>query len=123
LEKILAYGPHILFGIGLWYLVNGILHDIFVLLSDHGKQYDRNLLRLLFDGHILIVGGAVLMIRFSDLKANYTFAWYITLRICLSMVVYCGMIWPFLKSVMTMLINIFGSALVILKLFQLNQNS
>lgn len=121
MEKILAYTPHILFGIGVWYLANGILHDIFILIGEHGKQYDRNLLRLLFDGHILIVGGAVLMICFTGLKAEHAFAYYISLVICLSMVVYCGMIWPFLKSVITMAISLAGTLLVILKLFQINR--
>jgi len=119
MEKILAYTPHILFCAGIWYLVNGILHDIFVLLSDHGKKYDRDLLRLLMDGHVLIIGGAILMICFNGLKAGHVFAWYVCLVICLSMVVYVGMIWPFLKSVMTGLISLVCSLLIIYKLIKL----
>ena len=119
MEKVLNYTPHILFGIGIWYLLNGILHDIFVLLSEHGKQYDRNLLRLLFDGHILMVGGIVLLLCFTGLKLDYAFAYYICLAICLSMIVYCGMIWPFLKSVVTISVSTIGVLLVILKLKEL----
>ena len=116
MEKLLNYTPNILFGIGIWYLVNGVLHDIFVLLGEHGKQYDRNLLRLLFDGHILIVGGVVTLLCFTGLKLNYAFAYYICLAICISMLVYCGMIWPFLKSMVTILLSSFGIFLIILKL-------
>ena len=119
MDKLLVYCPQILFGIGIWYLANGILHDVFVLLSEHGKQYDRNLLRLLFDGHILIVGGTVLMLCFNGLKAEYTFAYYVCLAICLSMMVYCAMIWPFLKSIVTIFLSTAGTVAIILKLIQL----
>jgi hypothetical protein len=116
LEKLIGYTPQILFGIGVWYALNGILHDIFVLLSDHGKKYDRDLLRLLMDGHVLIVGGAVLMICYSGLKNNYAVTYYVCLCICISMLVYCGMIWPFLKSVGTLVISLAGVVLTLLKL-------
>jgi len=33
--------------VGGWMVLNGILHDIFVLSSKHGKTYNRDLLRLL----------------------------------------------------------------------------
>ena len=26
--------------VGMWALLNGILHDIFILASEHGKKYD-----------------------------------------------------------------------------------
>src|SRR5437016_3088801 len=119
MDKITNYTPHILFGIGVWYALNGILHDIFVLRSEHGKKYDRDLLRLLMDGHVLIVGGVVLMICFSGLKLNYSFAYYTCGFICLSMLVYCAMIWPFLKSVVTILMSAAGLILSIVKLAQI----
>lgn len=117
MEKLLAYTPHMLFGAGAWYLINGILHDVFVLLSDHGKKYDRDLLRLLMDGHVLIVGGVIMMICFKGLEADTTFAYYVCLVITLSMLVYVAMIWPFLKSAMTGLISIICSILILCKLF------
>jgi hypothetical protein len=117
MEKLLAYTPHILFGAGAWYLINGILHDIFVLLSDHGKKYDRDLLRLLMDGHVLIVGGAILMICFSGLKTDSPLAHYVCLVITVSMLMYVGMIWPFLKSMITGLISLFCTFLILWKLF------
>ncbi len=45
----------------VWYFGNGILHDLFVLLRQKGK-YDRELLRLLMDGHVLILSGAVVFV-------------------------------------------------------------
>jgi hypothetical protein len=45
--------------IGGWMVLNGLLHEVFVLRSEHGKKYDRELLRLLMDGHILITCGAI----------------------------------------------------------------
>lgn len=41
----------------LWYFGNGMLHDVFVLIKHKGK-YDRELLRLLMDGHVLMLSGA-----------------------------------------------------------------
>jgi len=120
---MLNYAPQILFGIGVWYAINGLLHDIFILASEHGKKYDRDLLRLLMDGHVLMVGGIILLICYSGLKTNSTLAYYVCLTICISMVVYCGMIWPFLKSMVTTILSLTGTVLIILKLIAIsNQN-
>ena len=45
----------------VWYFGNGMLHDVFVLLNHRGK-YDRELLRLLTVGHILLLSGAVVFV-------------------------------------------------------------
>ena len=45
----------------LFYFGNGLLHDIFVL-KDHKGDYDRELLRLLMDGHVLMLSGAVMFV-------------------------------------------------------------
>lgn len=119
MDKLLNYTPHILFGIGIWYAVNGVLHDIFVLASEHGKKYDRDLLRLLMDGHVLIVGGIILMLSFGGLKLNYSFVYYMSAFICLSMLGYCAMIWPFLKSLVTTLLSLLGLILSIIKIIQI----
>ena len=97
--------------IGGWAVLNGILHDIFVLASEHGKKYDRDLLRLLMDGHILITCGAMQMISYQGLKTNETWAYYVSGTACISLLIYCGMIFPFLKSIVTILLN---AALLIL---------
>ena len=86
-------------------VINGILHDIGVLRSEHGKQYDRNLLRLLMDGHILITCGVMQMIAYSGLRENQPWAYYVCGTSCISLLIYCGMIFPFLKSYFTMLLN------------------
>src|SRR4051812_24529352 len=91
LSKVIIYLPYIVAGAGAWAVLNGILHDIFVLASDHGKQYDRNLLRLLMDGHILITCGIVQLLCFKGLQNEVSFAPYIALAVTLSLVIYCGM--------------------------------
>jgi len=43
----------------VWYFGNGILHSATVLIQYNGK-YDRELLHLLMNGHVLMLSGAVL---------------------------------------------------------------
>ena len=87
-------------------MLNGLLHDFFVLRSDHGKKYDRDLLRLLMDGHILITCGLMQMISSIGLKHGDTWAYYVAGLASISLLVYCGMIFPFLKSIGTIVLNI-----------------
>src|SRR4051812_26079974 len=91
--------------VGGWMVLNGILHDIAVLRSEHGKQYDRNLLRLLMDGHILLTCGAMQMISFIGLRSDEHWAYYVSGTACISMLIYCAMIFPFLKSLFTIVLN------------------
>jgi hypothetical protein len=103
--KLLSYLPWISLLVGGWAVVNGILHDVFVLASDHGKKYDRDLLRLLQDGHILITCGVMQMLAYKGLQANANWGYYVAGAACISMLIYCGMIFPFLKSIVTILLN------------------
>jgi hypothetical protein len=89
---------------GLWLLVNGILHDIFVLRSEHGREYNRDLLRLLMDGHILITCGIVLLFCYKGIVQHQPWAYWVAITVCGSILVYCVMIFPFLKSIVTTLI-------------------
>ena len=89
--------------VGAWMILQGVLHDIFVLRSEHGRQYDRNLLRLLMDGHILITCGVMQMIAAFALPASW--AYYVAIAASASLLNYCAMIYPFLKSVATMVMN------------------
>jgi len=89
------YLPVISLVVGGWAVLNGILHDIFVLASEHGKKYDRDLLRLLMDDHILITCGVMQMISYSGLESNETWTIYVSGTACVSLLVYCGMIFPF----------------------------
>jgi hypothetical protein len=91
--------------VGAWAIINGVLHDIFVLRSEHGKVYDRNLLRLLMDGHILITCGAVQMLASIGIEEHAHWAYYMAGIAGISLLVYCAMIWPFLKSLATITIN------------------
>jgi hypothetical protein len=98
-----------------WYFVNGILHDIFVI-KNHKGPYDRELLRLLMDGHVLILSGAVLGVCYLMMLNKIQCGSLIAIIIAAGMLVYCLMIWPFLKSVVT----IFISVMVILVAIRLN---
>jgi hypothetical protein len=114
MKPLLNYIPIISLCIGAWMILNGILHDIFVLISDHGKKYDRDLLRLLMDGHVLITCGVLQMLAYTGLKNGGHLAYYIVAVACISMLIYCGMIWPFLKSVFTILLNLILLILLII---------
>ena len=85
-------------------MVNGILHDIFVLIR-HKTGYDRELLRLLMDGHVLITCGIIQMIAYKGLGTNQEWAYWVAGVATISLLVYCGMIFPFLKSMVTILLN------------------
>jgi len=99
------YLPLITLCVGGWAVVNGILHDVFVLLSEHGKKYDRDLLRLLMDGHILITCGVMQIVAYMGLRSHENWAYYVSGIACISLLVYCAMIFPFLKSIFTILLN------------------
>ncbi|MCX6183373.1 MAG: hypothetical protein NT150_15775 [Bacteroidetes bacterium] len=98
MEKVLQYLPHFIVGLGVWTALNGVLHEIFVLLSDHAKQYDRNLLRLLVDGLILMFAGTIMIFLFSGLKNGARIFFIIGLICSITMVIYCALIWPFLPA-------------------------
>jgi hypothetical protein len=91
---------------GGWLLVNGLLHDIFILVSEKGKTYDRELLRLLMDGHILITCGAIILFCAKGINAGQQLAMVVSLVAAVSILIYCGMIFPFLKSIGTIVITL-----------------
>ncbi|MGZ3885280.1 MAG: hypothetical protein ACXVPQ_07765 [Bacteroidia bacterium] len=88
----------------IWYTANGILHDVFVIIN-HKGGYNRDLLRLLMDGHVLVFSGLVLFVCYWMLLQKIPYAALIAAIIALSLLVYCGMIWPFLKSMVTVVIS------------------
>ena len=89
----------------IWYFVNGILHDIFVLRR-HKEKYDRGLLRLLMDGHVLILSGIIVFVCYFMLLDKIHYGAIISLIVAVGMLVYCAMIFPFLKSLVTLVISI-----------------
>jgi hypothetical protein len=116
--KVLAgWIPQIVLAAGIWTALNGLLHTIFVLAGEHSKQYDRDLLRLLTDGLLLTVSGLVLILCFWGLKQGSSSVLFIAITVCSGIVIYCCMIWPFLKSVGTLLIHTLTLVCLILALF------
>ncbi|MFL5728109.1 MAG: hypothetical protein ACJ75J_01365 [Cytophagaceae bacterium] len=103
MERLLNALPVIALGVGAWAILGGVLHDIFVLKP--GKPYDRDLLRLLMDGHILITCGVIQMLTYSKLQAGDEWGFYIAIAATISMIVYCFLIFPFLKSFGTIFMN------------------
>lgn len=90
----------------LWYFGNGILHSATVLIQHKGK-YDRELLRLLMDGHVLMLSGAVVFMCWLMMLSKIQCGGVISIIVAGFMIVYCLMIFPFLKSYITMAISIF----------------
>ncbi|MGI8952247.1 MAG: hypothetical protein ACR2FN_11780 [Chitinophagaceae bacterium] len=115
MKAIQNYLPLLSLFIGGWMVLNGILHDIFVLRSEPGIKYERDLLRLLMGGHILITCGVIQMIAYSGLKKGEHWAYYTAGVASISLLIYCAMIFPFLKSRFTIFLNI---ALLILLIIQ-----
>jgi|ERR1019366_773886 hypothetical protein len=89
----------------LWYFGSGVLHDIFVI-KNHKGIYDRELLRLLMDGHVLIVSGVILFVCYLMMLSKIQCGITIAIIIAIGMLIYCLMIFPFLKSYVTMAISI-----------------
>ncbi len=84
-------------------MLNGLLHDVFVL--GQKRKYDRDLLRLLLDGHILVTCGMVEILSYVGLRAHAAWGLAAAALGSASLLIYCLMIFPFLKSVATLLIN------------------
>lgn len=93
----------VLFAAG-WMFVNGVLHDIAVL-ARHKGPYDRDLLRLLMDGHVLMLSGAVLLVGFLMMQQRLSYGAVICIITSIFMLLYCALIFPFLKSLATPLIS------------------
>lgn len=89
---------------GLWALINGILHDIFVLRQ--GRPYERELIRLLIDGHILIFGGVFYLLCYNGIRNGEAWAFYISIAVSLFLLGYCALIFKMLPSVVTILVNL-----------------
>jgi glucose-6-phosphate-specific signal transduction histidine kinase len=102
----------------VWYFAAGLLHDIFII-KNHKGNYNRDLLRLLMDGHILMFSGLIAFISFLMLKNNILYANIILLTVAISMLAYCTLIFPFLKSFATIVLS---SALVICSVYSIASN-
>lgn len=81
----------------IFYFGNGILHDIFVL-KEYKGEYNREMLRLLMDGHVLMFSGAVMFMCYLMLLSKIQCGAVIAIIVASFMLLYCAMIFPFLKS-------------------------
>jgi hypothetical protein len=97
--------PYWLIGVGAWYLISGVLHDFFVI-KNHKGPYNRDLLRLLMDGHVLILSGLILFVCFLMVSNKIPYGALISSILAIAMLIYCGMIYPFLKSYFTMFLSL-----------------
>jgi hypothetical protein len=113
--RIINLLPVLSLCLGGWAVLNGVLHDVFILAQ--GRKYDRDLLRLLMDGHILITCGLVQMIAWKGMQQNQMYAFYMAGAASLSLLVYCGMIFPFLKSYGLIFLNLSFLMILIWKVF------
>jgi hypothetical protein len=116
MERLLNALPYIALGIGAWSVLGGVLHDIFVLKE--GKPYDRDLLRLMMDGHILITCGVIQMLTYSKLQSGDEWGVYIAIAATVSLIIYCFLIFPFLKSFGTIFMNAGFFGLLLMWLFK-----
>lgn len=89
---------------GIWTLGNGILHDLFVLRE--GKPFERELIRLLIDGHILIFSGILYLLCYKGIRAHDPLAFVISIATALFLLGYCGLIFKMLPSIATIIINV-----------------
>ena len=113
-----VFSIHWYLAVAIWYFVNGILHDIFVL-KGHKGGYDRELLRLLMDGHVLILSGLLLLISWLMLRQGLVWGALTGLTVGLGMIIYCVMIFPFLKSLVTMLLSLIICVISLVLYFKL----
>jgi hypothetical protein len=80
------------------------LHDIFILKS-HKGGYNRELLRLLMDGHVLLLSSALMFISWRLVRAGISDGAVLSIVVAVGMLLYCAMIFPFLKSFGTIAIT------------------
>lgn len=93
---------------GIWALGNGLLHDVFVLLQR--KPFDKELIRLLIDGHVLIFSGIFYLLCYQGVKDHQFLASMVCIVTAVFLLGYCALIFKMLPSIMTIMIN--GVALV-----------
>ncbi len=121
MKKILDYLPIFVLIIGGWAFVNGILHTIAVINKHISGGYSRELFRLLTIGQILIFSGLMQMLSYLLLRENNKTGLYMALLSSFSLLAFCLMAFPFLKSIVTISLEIFLIVLLAVKLFSIKQ--
>jgi hypothetical protein len=116
MERIISFLPWASLAVGCWAVLNGVLHDIFVLVQ--GRKYDRDLLRLLMDGHILITCGIMQVIAWKGIQSGAPWGYYVSIVATVSLLIYCAMIFPFLKSFGMMGLNVILLGMLLISLIR-----
>lgn len=99
---------YFLLGCAAWLFINGIAHTVAILLQK--REYDRELIRLLQDGHFLIFSGILFAVGWYWLKTNPVGTYMLIFVLALAVLSYCLIILKLIPSVGTMLIS--GVALI-----------
>src|SRR5689334_9935391 len=89
---------------GIWTLGNGLLHDIFVLRER--RPFEKELIRLLIDGHILIFSGILYLLCYNGIQMDKPWAYSISIAISLFLLGYCGLIFKMLPAIGMIVINV-----------------
>src|SRR6185295_9816573 len=89
---------------GIWALGNGVLHDVFILVQR--RPFDKELIRLMIDGHILIFSGVLYLLCYSGIRNQQPLAYLFTLAVALFLLGYCALIFKILPSFVTIVINL-----------------
>lgn len=101
-DKILSV--HLVLVNTIWLVLAGVLHDTFVLL-EHKGEYNRALLHLLMDGHVLIFSGVVNFVCYLMMLSKIQCGPTISIIVASFMLIYCAMIYTFLPSWLTIALN------------------
>ena len=89
---------------GIWTLGNGVLHDVFILVQR--RPFDRELIRLMIDGHILIFSGILYLLCYNGIREQQPLANLVTLAVAVFLLGYCALIFKMLHSIVTIVINL-----------------
>lgn len=114
MKNILSY--YILF-VGAWLFINGVLHDIFVLKKH--PIFDKELIHLLIDGHILIFGGIFYFLAFAGIRGLEDWGYYLGILASIFILGYCGLILKILPSTVTILLNLIALIVLVINLINL----
>jgi uncharacterized membrane protein (UPF0136 family) len=113
---MLSLHYYILFS-AIWSIGNGILHNIFVLIQK--RPYEKELIRLLMDGHILIFAGVFYLLAFKGIKNNEAWGYHIAFASCIFLLGYCALIFKMLPSFGIIAINLIALVWLMIKYMKL----
>lgn len=101
--------------VGIWTAGNGLLHDIFILAQR--RPFERDLIRLLIDGHILIFAGILYLICFKALQQGSTLALWICIADSIFLLGYCALIFKLIPAVGIAALNLLILIIALIKLY------